>query len=212
MKIAVTQRFDLGKYKAGEWLISKNNKEMFERKNVFLIQVNNTLNIDEVVNMCDGLFVPGGADVNPKLYGEEINGSVNIVDEMDELDYAYIKAFNEAGKPIMGICRGHQIINVYFGGTLHQDITNHKDGVHHKVDVTKRSFIDEMYHQEKLTVNSFHHQAIKDLAPGFEICAKSEDGYIEAIQKDNIYSVQWHPEMEDPTEFINYFVDKVFKN
>jgi len=212
MKIAITQRFGNGKYKAGEWLISKHNKEMFEAKNVFLVQVNNTINIDEVVKMCDGLFVPGGADINPKLYNEDNKGSKDIFDPIDELDYAYIKAFSEANKPIMGICRGHQIINVFFGGTLYQDIDNHKDGVKHEIDVVKNSFVDDIYHKEKMIVNSFHHQAIKDLAPGFEICAKSDDGYIEAIHKDNIYSVQWHPEMnDDKDKFISYFVDKVFR-
>ena len=209
MKIAVLQRIKETQYGQLNYYITKDNVKMFENKGVFLMAVSSTVDLDFVVETCDGLYVPGGEDIDPHFYNEEINGSRNIIREVDEADLIYIKAFHKAKKPILGICRGLQVVNVYFGGTLYQDIKNHEN-VWHDVLIDENSFVYDIYETNKLHVNSYHHQAIKDVAPGFRVVAKAEDGTIEAIEKDNIYLVQWHPEMYDGSKFIDYFIKKVF--
>ena len=209
LKIAVLQRYKENKYGDFDYYVTEDNIKMFAGKDVFLYQVNNLVNIEEVVKECDGLFVPGGADIDPELYGEKISGTEEFHRFIDEVDYAYIDAFYKAEKPILGICRGQQIINVFFGGSLYQDIANHRN-TWHDVDIEKDSFIYDIYHCERLKVNSWHHQAVKKLAPGFRVAARSNDGTIEALQYKNIYTTQWHPEMYDGDTFIEYFIKKVF--
>ena len=157
----------------------------------------------------DGLILCGGNDTDPKYYGEEINGAVKIDYERDKTEIAVAKAYIEAGKPVMGICRGYQLLNVIFGGTLHQHIPNflehqpQKEGqvITHGVKAVKGSLAQRLY-GEKFTVNSYHHQAIKDLGKGLKITAYSQDGtVIEAIEHETmpIFGFQWHPErMCDP--------------
>ena len=112
--------------------------------------------------------------------------------------------YEKAGKPILGVCRGIQLMNIYFGGTLHQDLefignchkNDRPDGVVHNVKAEKGSMLESFYGSE-FAVNSFHHQAVKDVAPGFKAAAVStEHGIIEAIEHDNrpMFGVQWHPE------------------
>ena len=151
-----------------------------------------------------GLLLPGGPDINPSRYHEEINGSENICDELDELQFAVLDSFVRAGKPVFGICRGHQLISVYFGLHLIQDLPSRN--IHAKTPgtaVDKRhlthsvpgSFIHELYGNEFLT-NSSHHQAAKEDGNGLKIAAVSEDGIIEAQYHKSlpVFSVQWHPE------------------
>lgn len=210
MKIAVTERFIKQEYGGGNYYINNANVKMFEQCGVLLIPVSSLLDIDEIVEMCDGLFVPGGCDVDPNLYGEELNGSIDPISFIDKLDMDYIDAFYKAKKPILGICRGIQILNVYFGGTLYQDIKNHDDGRFHDISVEKNSFLYSIYQKDRISVNSYHHQAIKELAFNLKPIAYSDDGYIEAVEGDNVYAVQFHPEHYDGKHFLNYFVDNVF--
>lgn len=153
-------------------------------------------------NDFDGLIIPGGVDVNPKYYNEEIDGSRNIDNELDEIQLKVIDDFVKANKPILGICRGIQILNVYFGGSLIQDLKqkeihagNDKDRKDHRIKVTGDNFLKEIYGKEFI-VNSLHHQAIKKIADGFEVLAISDDGVIEAVKHKNlpIIAVQFHPE------------------
>ena len=209
MKIAVTTRFIKQDFGGGYYYINNANVRMFNDNNVILIPVTSTIEKDFILETCDGLFVPGGCDIDPKNYNEEINGSIEPIDFIDDLDIFYIKEFYKAHKPILGICRGIQIINVCFGGSLHQDIKEHKD-VFHDVTVDKNSFVYDLYKQETLSVNSYHHQVIKQLGDGLRPIAHSKEGYIEAIQGDNIYAVQWHPELYDANRFINYFIKNIF--
>ena len=152
----------------------------------------------------DGLILCGGVDVHPKYYGEPIDGSVNIDDKRDSAEMELVRAFLAAGKPIFGICRGCQLLNIYFGGTLVQHLptfeghTAETDGVYipHAATAEPGSLLAEVYGTE-FTVNSHHHQAVKDLAPGFRVTMRSaDDGVVEAIEHETlpIFAVQWHPE------------------
>lgn len=158
----------------------------------------------------DGLVLHGGADVWPGSYGEEPLREQWKGDRVrDDYEIASVHAFRKAGKPVFGVCRGLQLMNVAFGGTLYQDLATqkpsevtHRDAVtydnnFHHVSFEAGSRLANFY-QSGQKINSIHHQAIKDLAPGFAIEARcTEDGTIEAIRhtgKDWLAAVQWHPE------------------
>ena len=146
----------------------------------------------------DGLILCGGADINPKWYNEEINGSVGIDNDMDEAEFALMDAFVKAGKPIMGICRGHQFVNVFFGGSLYQHIPEaglHTGSKAHLVTSEPNSILRELY-GTSFSVNSTHHQAVKRLGNGLRATAFWEGKYVEATEHTSlpIISMQWHPE------------------
>lgn len=158
-------------------------------------KVEGYLSPTDAANECDAILFSGGGDVNPHLYGEENEKCVDVDDMRDKDEFQYLDAFSKASKPIFGICRGIQIINVYFGGSLYQHIGDgHKDGSHN-INIIKNSFIDKAY-PDGIRSNSSHHQAVKKLAPGFKISAISDEGIIEAIEnpEKNIYATQFHPE------------------
>ena len=162
----------------------------------------------------DGLVLHGGADVWPGSYGETPLEEKWSGDQVrDEYDKALVAAFEAVGKPIFGVCRGLQLLNVAYGGTLYQDIQTqvpesftHRDPAtydlnYHSVDIVQGSHLSGLYPGvERVRVNSIHHQAIKDLAPEFEAEAFSvSDGIVEAIrrkdpEKSYIAALQWHPE------------------
>lgn len=156
-----------------------------------------------VLNGADGLILPGGADVDPALYNEKNNGSIDIDTGLDSIELRAIKRALELRLPILGICRGHQILNVYFGGSLIQDVKHgeiHKnigntDRVH-LTEVLKDTFLYEIYRSDRISVNSAHHQAVKELGKNLMACQYSEDGLIEAFCHTElpVYGVQWHPE------------------
>jgi len=162
------------------------------------------------IEMVDAVIISGGHDVNPLLYGEEPSQKLGaILPKRDTFDVAVIKIAIELKKPILGICRGHQIINVVNGGTLYQDLSlidgcyiKHNQGAlpseaTHTVEIVKGTKLNDILGEKALT-NSFHHLAVKDLAPGFIASAVAKDGVIEAIEKmgeDFVIGVQWHPEM-----------------
>ena len=174
----------------------------------------------------DGLLLCGGSDVDPKHYGEEINGSVGIDAERDAVEFELMNAFIAAGKPVMGICRGHQFINVYFGGSLYQDIEEaelHKGGKAHLVTSAPDSVVHSLY-GESFSVNSTHHQATKELGKGLRVAAVWNGKYVEATEHTSlpIITVQWHPERmcfdysrEDTVDgalILKHFVEMCEKN
>lgn len=155
-------------------------------------------------DIADCVLFTGGGDLNPALYGEEVNGSVRVEDDIDEIELALFDAFYKAGKPIFGICRGIQLINVAMGGSLVQDIpTQVTLGAHKPVyaketryhSVHAEGFVKDLF-GEDITVNSYHHQSVKALGSGLRAVAYTDEGVIEAIQHESkpIYAVQWHPE------------------
>lgn len=150
----------------------------------------------------DGLVLCGGNDINPDIYGQEINGSVEIDHERDKAEIAALEYFLKAGKPIMGICRGCQLLNAYFGGTLFQDIGDKVPGHRnepvdriHGVKSVGDGIMKQLYGQS-FVVNSCHHQALDKIADGFRVTLVSDDGIVEAIEHETlpIFAVQWHPE------------------
>jgi len=156
----------------------------------------------EMAELCDGLLLTGGLDIEPELYGEEpLNESVVTLPERTAFEKQLLEAFLERRKPIMGICRGAQLINVCMGGTLYQDLEEQKGLDHrvtdmrHSVRAEEGSLLWQLFGRE-FVVNSSHHQAVKDLAPGFHVTARSMEGIVEAFTHDTlpIFAVQFHPE------------------
>ena len=149
----------------------------------------------------DGLLLCGGCDVHPKRYGEAINGSQGMDEKRDEAEFALTNAYVKAGKPVLGICRGHQLLNVYFGGSLYQHLadsdlhtmTSAGDSVH-EVTATPDSILGKLY-GERFFVNSSHHQGVKVLGRGL-VATAFWNGYTEAYEHTElpIFGVQWHPE------------------
>lgn len=161
----------------------------------------------------DGLILVGGGDLDPELYGQVNTNSKNIEKEFDEKCMQCLEYFTKSHKPVLGICKGIQLINVYFGGTLKQDISNHNfpELMHaHKVICNNISPL-MCYYGNEFEVNSLHHQCIDKLGTGFKIIALSEDNVIEAIQKENIIAVQWHPERLLNNDFNTLEGKKIFE-
>ncbi len=213
-KIAIIERiehYEKGRLFDKRYILNSSFKEIFDELEILLIPVVSEKNLDEICNLCDGLILTGSRnDVHPKYYKEEpIEGK--SYDGFDEytLVKKIVKLFSLQGKPILGICAGIQELNVIFGGSLNQLIPNHNltDKSKHKVKLDKNSFLYKVYDNDCIEVNSYHLQCIKDLAPGFNIIAVSEDGIIEGIEKDNIIGVQWHPEVLYDIELFRNFVN-----
>ncbi len=152
---------------------------------------------------CDGLLLPGGGDIDPALYGAENEGSVSVDRSRDLRELELVRMFSVTRRPILGICKGIQILNVAFGGSIDQDLETaqiHKweertgDKVH-KILIPEGSFLRSIY-GESCFVNSAHHQAVKGVAAGLELAAEAEDGVVEALEnrERKIFAVQWHPE------------------
>ena len=186
--------------------------EMAEKAGFVLFPVCSQNGIEEIAAMCSGLIIAGrDRDINPKYYGEvPIKGLTYPEDSYeDELDFRLIELFDKAKKPILGICSGLQSLNIFFGGTLKQHIDEHTSKeklVRHSVKIDKDSFLYSLYGQEN-NVNSIHHQAINKLAEGFKVTAVADDGTIEAIERENLIGVQWHPEVDGEYHTFKKFVE-----
>jgi len=179
-------------------------------------------NIRRQIELLDGIIISGGLDINPILYNEEpINEMGCFHPDIDEFDLISIKIGLELKKPILGICRGIQILNVALGGTLYQDISDIKGSYikhtqetkpyigTHSVKVNEDSILSEPLGTE-LLVNSYHHQSLKDVAKGLVPIAYSKDGVIEAVQMENekfVVGIQWHPELmvDNDEKMLNLF-------
>lgn len=187
--------------------------------------------IMQICAMCDGFLLTGGHDISPTLYGEEPTERCGIANHnRDSLEREIFNYSVESDTPLLGICRGIQIINALCGGTLYQDLPteyNHSTSVNHqmqapydqpchKVKLIDGSPLAEITGAVELSVNSYHHQAIKELAPTLKAMAISEDGIIEAIYmpgKRFIQALQWHPEFnfhceESSRKIVKTFIDK----
>lgn len=177
---------------------------------VLLPAVNSTAVIMEQAELVDGLIVSGGPDMDPKYFGEQPVPELGGVSPlMDASESVLIRRILELNKPLLGICRGEQVLNVVAGGTLYQDLRRALPEVlkhvqdqprwfpSHSARIVAGTKLAKIMQAEELPVNSFHHQAVARVAPGFVATAYAPDGVIEAIESQNhrfVIGVQWHPE------------------
>ncbi|MGB3101740.1 MAG: gamma-glutamyl-gamma-aminobutyrate hydrolase family protein, partial [Psychrobacillus psychrotolerans] len=152
--------------------------------------------ITEIANTINGLLLTGGGDIDPTLFGEEpLPGLGNIVPERDLFEVALVKRMLELNKPILGICRGAQIMSIAMGGDMYQDIYSQKNGPllqhdqqapnwhgSHFVEVTEGSLLRKIVGMDKFKVNSYHHQALRNMPEGFIVSGVASDGVIEAFE------------------------------
>lgn len=178
--------------------------------------------IEKQILNVDGIIIPGGYDVNPRCYGEEPLQKLGFV--FPRVDNYHLKAIEYSTKykkPMLGICRGLQILNIAYGGTLYQDLSyfngcnikhmqnSKRNAAVHIIKIKEGSHLYDILGSE-IETNSFHHQCIKKLAPGFKATAVAKDGVVEAIENDGdtfILGVQWHPEgmIADSLPMLNIF-------
>jgi putative glutamine amidotransferase len=159
----------------------------------------------------DGLILSGGLDVDPALYGQEPHPRLGVVDEpRDAFELELSRGAREQGMPVFAICRGIQIVNVAFGGTLFQHVPDQvpgavkhdqegltDDGLGHSIEIVPGTRLHAAAGTEKARVNSLHHQAVDAVAPGFQVSARAADGVVEAMEDRGqpfFVGVQWHPE------------------
>jgi putative glutamine amidotransferase len=186
--------------------------------------INDVDYIDNIVDKCDGFLFAGGPDVSPINYGEYYQkglGTINLA--RDKFEIALLDKALSKNKSILGICRGFQLINTFFEGTLYQDINNAKitdiehvglmgpkHGIAHKVFLNKECRIGQIFDKDEIMVNSFHHQCIKKLGKGLIECGYADNDIIEAFEHEDysfVVGVQWHPEMmfEEHSEQLRLF-------
>lgn len=178
---------------------------------VMLYITDNDEIIDGYINMLNGILFTGGGDINPLIFGEEPIRELGEVEyDRDEFEFKLYKRAAEKNIPMLGICRGMQIMNIASGGTIYQDIYSQRPGTnshltknafgsdeYHSVSVNENSKLYDILKQTDIKTNSFHHQAINDLADDYVATAFAKDGIIECIESKKLnfaIGIQWHPE------------------
>ena len=165
----------------------------------------------QLTRLCDGFLFTGGQDVSPQLYGQSQSPACGeVCCELDSFEKELLMLALDADKPVLGICRGIQFINACLGGTLYQDLpTEHRSGTEHHmsppydrtvhtVRIAPKTPLASLLHKSEIGVNSYHHQAVKTLAPALSEMARSEDDIVEAVylpDRKFVWAVQWHPEL-----------------
>ncbi len=184
-----------------------------------------------LIKQFDGFLLSGGGDVGSFLFNEEpLPGQGEVFPPRDLMELFIVKQALAQNIPLLGICRGIQVINVASGGTIYQDIYNqrkenlqHSQGAprnypSHSVKILKNTLLNKIIKEQTLKVNSFHHQAVRDLSSSLAVSAVAPDGIIEAIESVNssfALGVQWHPEsMDDPSSALIFkvFVERARRN
>ncbi|MET3657897.1 gamma-glutamyl-gamma-aminobutyrate hydrolase family protein [Sporosarcina psychrophila] len=167
--------------------------------------------VEQLIEMFDGLLLSGGNDINPMLFNEEPHEYLGVVSpSRDSSELELARRMLKTGKPILGICRGLQVLNVAVGGTLYQDLYKQNDSpilqhiqkapnthCSHYVQLDKGSLLESIAGSERIQVNSYHHQSLKEVPSDFKVTAVASDGIVEAIESTHeqfVLGVQWHPE------------------
>lgn len=160
--------------------------------------------------LCDGILFPGGDDVDPHLFGEEPHAGIGFMNEEEDLAGFDVAAFaNERGLPVLGICKGLQLVDIAMGGSVYQDIAEYpgetllhargsqSDYPVHTVTFTPDSRIGQLLGVDHIRTNSCHHQCAKKIGEGLKVTARTPDGVVEALEDETgrILLVQWHPEL-----------------
>ena len=183
---------------------------------------------ESFISLCDGFLFAGGADIEPKYYGEErLPTCERTFEYRDEYDLAMLGRTLETGKPILAICRGMQLVNIFFGGKLYQDIpterpseiahrqTESKYEPSHSVRLIENAPLCELIGKRTMHANSFHHQGVRVLGEGLRVMAEAEDGTAEAVYLEGeryLHAFQWHPERLYPSDADNQNIFKNFVN
>ena len=170
------------------------------------------LNIE--ANQCDALLLPGGIDVSASFYHQDADEFSDYYDGfLDIEEFLLIDAFMQKKKPILGICRGMQMLQVYFHGSLepHFDTISHQQDHLHIVQLAKKTYLRQLYTKE-LLVNSYHHQRVTEIAPELIVDAFCKDGTIEAFHHPiyPVLGIQWHPELEKNDRILPYFLSIIY--
>lgn len=182
--------------------------------------------VEQLVDVCDGFLFTGGHDVEPSLYHQRKSENCGMINkERDKLERQFFELAYAVDKPMLGICRGLQMINVLLGGTLYQDLATEYESPlshvmtppynreQHQVEIEKGSPLYKILRTERLGVNSYHHQAVKDLAKDLLVMAKATDGLVEAVYsraKRFVWAVQWHPEFSYEDDKASQSIFKAF--
>ncbi|MGB4437844.1 MAG: gamma-glutamyl-gamma-aminobutyrate hydrolase family protein [Sedimentibacter sp.] len=179
---------------------------------IMLPITNNEEIIDVYLSMIDGIYFTGGSDINPLLFGEDPIKTLGSVDyDRDEFEIKLYKKAAMMNMPMLGICRGQQVMNVAAGGSLYQDIYSQRIDTnghspkfsvggyeYHTVEIMNDTKIGDIFKAEKINTNSFHHQAVKEVAEDYIATAFTQDGIIEGIESTKLsfaVGLQWHPEI-----------------
>lgn len=177
----------------------------------YMIPMNAGEYADDIISVIDGLILIGGHDVSPLVYDQEPREKIgHIKPDRDDNDAKLFRAALYQGKPVLGICRGHQLINALMGGTLHQDLSEYEgisiqhnqkakpEYVTHSIRVEVDSYVSKLIDNQTL-VNSVHHQMVNELAPSLKAVAWSQDDVVEAFESQEeiplVIGIQWHPEV-----------------
>lgn len=186
--------------------------------------------IQEVLNGLDGILLPGSdTDVDPLRFGEEPHPRLKkIIFEKEQTDLLILEEAEKLNLPVLGICFGMQVINVFRGGTLIQDIgtqipncVKHEQGIplsrnSHSLDVEKESLLSSLAGTKNVCVNSHHHQAIGKIGKDLKATARAKDGVVECIEDTQkgifVMGVQWHPELSWKTDALSKKIFEVFIN
>lgn len=194
---------------AGDRLVWAYARAVAAAGGVPVLLPNLAVDLEALMQRLDGLLLAGGEDICPERYGEgERHPKVVVTPARDDLEIPLARLAVERGLPVLGICRGIQLLNVALGGTLYQDLPDQRPSAvaHRQADARHlgtHAFVPEadsrlaaLIGPEPLRVNTFHHQAVREVAPGLVVCARAEDGLIEALETADgrVVAVQYHPE------------------